>query len=119
ESYRRGAEMMERQRLAALQKQAEARAAAEQQRASEAQRRAEADRQQAIAAAELKQRLAALPADAQKYLAENPGMSEPGFEVNAGPTMLTIQYTAELSFRVCRERFGGFDSSINEMKRRS
>lgn len=77
---------MERQRLEALQKQEEARAAAEMQKEAEVQRRAEADRQKAIEAAQLKERLAALPADAQKYLAENPGMSEPGFGANGGPT---------------------------------
>lgn len=67
----------------------------------------------------IRERLSALPPDARKFIAENPGMEEPSFGTEAGPRTLISLYTSELAFRVCRERFGGWGEAVTEAKRRS
>lgn len=91
---------------------------AERKRRDDERRQQQAERHR-LETVQLQERLTTLPADVRKFMAENPGMDQPSFGTDGGPQILISLYSSELAFRVCRERFGGWDASIDEAKRRS
>ncbi|KRR09283.1 hypothetical protein CQ12_39945 [Bradyrhizobium jicamae] len=93
-------------------------AEAERKRQDDERRKQQSERQR-LETAQLQERLATLPVDVRKFMTENPGMDQPSFGTDGGPQILISLYSSELAFRVCRERFGGWDASIDEAKRRS